>query len=90
MQQIMADMRTGVDGFGGRKAEKILDYEKGIDGLPKSDVMKFLLEDRCSIVVRPSGTEPKLKVYISVGAKDQEEAEKKEQEILADLEKRLK
>ena len=42
----------------------MLDYAPGLDGLPKSDVLKFLLEDNCSIVVRPSGTEPKIKVYI--------------------------
>ena len=34
-----------------------MDYVQGLDGLPKSDVLKFLLEDNCSLVVRPSGTE---------------------------------
>lgn len=47
-----------------------MDYALGLDGLPKSDVLKFLLEDNCSIVVRPSGTEPKLKIYVSVSAED--------------------
>ena len=41
-----------------------LDYAPGLDGLPKSDVLKFLLEDNCSIVVRPSGTEPKIRVMV--------------------------
>ena len=50
----------------GKKVVKLLDYAYGLDGLPKSDVLKFLLEDNCSIVVRPSGTEPKIKVYYSI------------------------
>lgn len=68
---------------------KLLDYAPGLDGLPKSDVLKFLLEDNCSIVVRPSGTEPKLKTYISVSAEDKEAAEKIEAKIAEDAEKRL-
>lgn len=62
---------------------------QGLDGLPKSDVLKFLLEDNCSIVVRPSGTEPKLKTYISVSAENKENAEKIEARIVEDAEKRL-
>ena len=42
------------------------DYSKGIDGLPKSDVLKFFLEDGCWFAVRPSGTEPKIKFYFGV------------------------
>ena len=49
-------------------------YSEGLDGLPKSDVLKFILEGNCSVVVRPSGTEPKMKVYVSVSAEDMEEA----------------
>lgn len=53
----------------------------------KSDVLKFLLEDNCSLVVRPSGTEPKLKIYISVSAENKEMAEEVEDKIAKTAEK---
>ena len=81
MQKIMKAFRGDVEKFGNKKVLKLLDYAAGLDGLPKSDVLKFLLEDNCSIVIRPSGTEPKLKMYISVSAEDKETAEKTEEEI---------
>ena len=81
MQSIMQAFRGDIKEFGGKKVVKLLDYAPGLDGLPKSDVLKFLLEDNCFIVVRPSGTEPKLKTYISVSAEDKEAAEKVEVEI---------
>ena len=76
--------------FGGKRVVKLLDYAPGIDGFPKSDVLKFLLEDKCSIVVRPSGTEPKRKIYISVSAKDKETAEKIEEAIVKSAEEKIK
>ena len=75
MQDIMAEFHKGVETIGPKKVLMVLDYSKGLDGLPKSDVLKYLLEDNCSVVVRPSGTEPKLKTYISVSADNKEEAE---------------
>ena len=81
MQSIMQAFRGDIKAFGGKKVVKLLDYAPGLDGLPKSDVLKFLLEDNCSIVVRPSGTEPKLKTYISVSAENKEAAEAVEAEI---------
>lgn len=53
----------------------------------KPDVLKFLPEDKCSLVVRPSGTEPKLKIYISVSAENKEMAEEVEDEIAKTAEK---
>lgn len=50
------------------------DYLNGIDGLPKSNVIKVFLDDKNSIIFRPSGTEPKIKIYFSIISKDKESA----------------
>jgi phosphoglucomutase len=86
MKQIMEKFRGGFDSFGGKAIVSCLDYVNGIDGLPKSNVLKFLLADNCSVVVRPSGTEPKLKLYISVTGSDMPSAENLEEKIVKDLE----
>lgn len=90
MQSIMQAFRCGIKTFGGKKVVELLDYAQGLDGLPKSDVLKFLLEGNCSIVVRPSGTEPKLKIYVSVSAENKDAAEAEERSIVAESEKYLK
>ena len=76
MMSIMKKFRDGVEAMAGRKVIECMDYIHGRDGLPKSDVLKFCLEGHSSVVIRPSGTEPKLKVYITVSADRKEEAEK--------------
>ena len=88
MQTIMADFHRGLDQIGGQKVLRTEDYSKGLHGLPASDVLKFLTEHG-SVVIRPSGTEPKLKTYISVTAPDRAAAEKAEAEIRRDLERKL-
>lgn len=52
------------------------DYNQGIEGLPKSNVLKFFIEDGSWIACRPSGTEPKLKFYIGTYGKSLEAVNK--------------
>ncbi len=54
--------------------DNIADYSKGIDGLPKENVLLFNFADGSRAAVRPSGTEPKLKLYYSVRGEDEEQA----------------
>ena len=82
-QKIMKKFRSGIEEIGGKKVIKSFDYLPGLDGLPKADVLKFVLEDESSIIVRPSGTEPKLKAYISVTKESRQKA-KEEDQIIAD------
>ncbi|MGL4912230.1 MAG: phospho-sugar mutase [Romboutsia sp.] len=53
------------------------DYGKGIDNLPKADVLKYFLEDGSWMAIRPSGTEPKLKFYIAVKGETEDIANEK-------------
>lgn len=89
MQVIMGRFRRNGVGFGSRKTVRCLDYMEGLDGLPKSDVLKFILEDHCSVVIRPSGTEPKIKAYISVSAENAETAGRIGEEIARALEREM-
>ena len=73
IQKIMKSMREKTHTeIAGIKVKEFLDYKKGIKDLPKADVIQFILEDDTYLTVRPSGTEPKIKFYISVvdGNKD--------------------
>lgn len=88
MAEIMASFRKGLSTIVGMEVKNVEDYSVGLNGLPKSDVLKFFTETG-SVVIRPSGTESKLKVYIHVTAENKEAAEAVEKKITADLEARL-
>ncbi len=99
MQNIMKSLRENVPNeFTGKKIVEVRDYllseitdivsnnKRGIN-LSKSNVIKYILEGNSSIVLRPSGTEPKLKLYISISAKSKDEAKILENRILEQVEK---
>lgn len=65
IQQIMAEFRANANAsFNG--VREVRDYATGIQGLPKENVLKFMFGGGTWLAIRPSGTEPKLKVYYSV------------------------
>jgi len=72
MQDIMTMCRTSLKDIAGMKINELLDYEKGVNGLPTSNVLQFVL-DNVLVTVRPSGTEPKLKIYLSIRGKNKKE-----------------
>ena len=57
--------------------------------LPKSNVLQYRLAGEDSVIVRPSGTEPKIKIYITSVADTRENAQAKADAIAKDMEKRL-
>lgn len=67
------------------KVIEVKDYQKGIDSLPKANVLKYFLEDGSWIAIRPSGTEPKLKFYIATKGKTEAEAIQNVDGIKADI-----
>ena len=78
MQKLMADLRsTPITELAGLKVLECKDYLNGIDGLPPSNVLYYTLEDGSVLVIRPSGTEPKVKLYVMVSANDKPTAEAK-------------
>ena len=56
----------------GRAVEVVVDYEGGVNGLPSANVVEFDVEGGNKVIVRPSGTEPKIKLYVF--AKDADRA----------------
>ena len=85
---IMEHFRKGLNDIAEEKVIHTEDYILGINRLPKSNVLRFFTNNT-SVTIRPSGTEPKLKVYISVTSDSKIRSEKIEKTIVADIEKRL-
>ena len=62
----------GLELFDGLK--EVIDYSEGIADLPKENVLRFIWENGSWMAVRPSGTEPKIKIYYSVNEENKEKA----------------
>ncbi|MCI8649360.1 MAG: phospho-sugar mutase [Anaerotruncus sp.] len=102
--QIMADMMEKLRAnppkeIAGSPVETRLDYKRSekiaADGatetisLPKSNVLEYRLGNRCTAIVRPSGTEPKIKLYLSIVGDTQAQVDAKAQAIGDDMKKIL-
>jgi phosphoglucomutase len=102
MEEIMTGLRNNhPTAIGGLKVERFEDYKASTSKniatgevkeltLPKSNVLAFYLEGGCKAIVRPSGTEPKIKTYITAKAPTKAEAEVIEQKIYADFTQSMK
>ncbi|HIR31311.1 MAG TPA: phospho-sugar mutase [Candidatus Faecousia faecavium] len=84
MASIMDSLRTNPPKeIGGYAVTKVTDYQKSEEtGLPAANVLIYALEGGATVVVRPSGTEPKIKTYFTTLGKDLAEAEA-QKEVLA-------
>ena len=85
MAGIMASLRENAPAeIGGYKVVKVVDYKKTEEtGLPSANVLVYTLEGGATVIVRPSGTEPKIKTYFTTLGKDLAEAEA-QKKVLAD------
>lgn len=97
MRAVMDKLRSRpINNIAGMPVQKFMDLSvgvaKNIDGteekidLPRTNVLKFMLSDDEWCCVRPSGTEPKLKIYVSVKDKTLQQAKTKNQNVLGFLE----
>ena len=69
MQGIMAGLRTSAPKtIAGYEVAEVVDYDADGTGLPRADVLEYRLVNGAKLMVRPSGTEPKIKVYLSAVA----------------------
>lgn len=86
MKGIMESFRNStVSAFAGIPVVEVQDYINGYKDIPASNVIKYVLEGNGMVVLRPSGTEPKLKLYIGIGAPTLAEAEEIEKKITAEV-----
>ena len=97
MKEIMTDLRADPPkAIGGLKVVDIADYlaseetnletgAKTVLTLPKSDVIAFKLEQGASVIIRPSGTEPKIKAYYTTIGDTRADAEAQEEKLIEDF-----
>lgn len=90
IKRMMVDFRENpLVSLGELTHDRTEDYLKGVGDIPKSNVLKFFFQDGSWYAIRPSGTEPKIKVYMSVVGKDEKDALEKIRLITEATEKKM-
>ena len=92
MSEILASLRKSpLKSAIGLDVKKITDYEHDDTGLPKANVLRYELSDgKTYFIIRPSGTEPKIKLYLGTIAESMEEGIKLIDELVTDIKAQLK
>jgi phosphoglucomutase len=91
IERIMAEFRKEpIEEIGKIKLEKTVDYLLDDTRLPKTNALRYFFDDESWYAVRPSGTEPKIKLYVYSKDKSEEESKKKIQSIKDTVLKRMK
>ena len=85
MAELLDSLRVSPpETLAGQAVRQMIDYDRDETGLPRSNVLRFIL-DGGEVVVRPSGTEPKLKIYLTAARESREES----RAMLASLERQF-
>ena len=93
ISSMMVDLRNSKSPFA--KTKQVIDYmqdvsaEEGFGLQPKANVLMYILDDGSWVAVRPSGTEPKIKIYYSLKSESKEKVEKRLVTIQKTIRERL-
>lgn len=87
MKNIMDNLRKNtLNKIGDYTVDEIIDYtDTKKTNLPKANVLRYILSSKDTVIIRPSGTEPKIKVYYTTKGKDLKEAENKKNDLASSL-----
>lgn len=90
MKELLAGFRANPPkSFARFGVKSVLDYENGVRDLPKANVLEYMLDGGAKLIIRPSGTEPNIKVYVMLNqTKEQNKADF--EEIKAEFDKIMK
>lgn len=85
--RIMTEVRENpIKEINGEEVSKVIDYQNDETGLPKSNVLKFYFSDDSWVTLRPSGTEPKIKIYVNAISDSMDKALAKKNAIVKYME----
>lgn len=86
MIELMQDLRMHpMPSIANLYVHQYIDYKLGVNGLPSADVIQFDMDDGNKVIVRPSGTEPKVKVYVFAVADTENQAQSIDAHIAAEM-----